>query len=92
MLILELIGLLFMLKMVKEYISIALFLVLVQIKKIIVNEIINANIYRIQAYDSLMCKYFCIKSNPCIGFNFFIIKKKLADLNNLFFPNNFKKS
>ena len=51
MLILELIGLLFMLKMVKEYISIALFLVLVQIKKIIVNEIINANIYRIQAYD-----------------------------------------
>ena len=45
-------------KMVKEYISIAWFLVLAQIKKIIVNEIINANIYRIQAYDSLMCNTF----------------------------------
>ena len=49
--ILELIGLLFMLKMVQEYISIALYLVLIQIKKIIFNEIINANIDRIQAYD-----------------------------------------
>ena len=31
-----------------------------EIKKFISNNIINTNVYRIQAYDSIMCGYFCI--------------------------------
>ena len=32
-----------------------------EIKKLIGNTNIIANIYRIQAYDSIMCRYFCIE-------------------------------
>ena len=32
-----------------------------EIKKIIGNKNIITNIYRIQAYDSIMCGYFCIE-------------------------------
>ena len=43
------------------------------------------NIYKIQAYDSIMCGYFCI------GFIDFILKvKSLLDHTNLFSPNNTK--
>ena len=47
---------------------------------------IITNIYRIQAYDSIMCGYFCI------GFiNFMFNGKSLKDYTNLFSPNDFKK-
>ena len=47
---------------------------------------IKTNTFRIQAYDSIMCWYYCI------GFiNFMLAKKTLTDFTNLFAPNNFKK-
>ena len=47
---------------------------------------IITNIYRIQAYDSIMCGYFCI------GFiNFTFNGKSLTDYTNLFSPNDFNK-
>ena len=45
------------------------------------------NIFRIQAYNSIMCVYFCI------GFiDFMLAGKTLTEYKNLFSPNNFKKS
>ena len=44
------------------------------------------NIFRIQAYDSIMCGDFCI------GFiNFMFESKTLNDYTNLFSPNYFKR-
>ena len=55
-----------------------------EIKKIIGNKNIQANIFRIQGYDSVMCGYFCI------GFIDFMLKdKSLRDFANLFSPNDF---
>ena len=46
-----------------------------------------ANIFRIQTYDSIMCRCFCI------GFIDFMFKgKTLTEFMNLFPPNNFKKN
>ena len=51
------------------------------------NKKIIKNIYRIQAYDSIMCGYFCI------GFiNFMFNGKSLTDYTNLFSPNDLKKT
>ena len=51
-----------------------------EIKKFIVNKNIKTNIFRIQAYDSVMCGYFCT------GFiDFMLAGKTLTDFNNLFF-------
>ena len=48
---------------------------------------ITTNIFRIQAYDSIMCGYFCI------GFiNFMLVGKSLTEYKNLFSSNNFKKN
>ena len=48
---------------------------------------ITANIFRMQAYDSIICGYFCI------GFiDFMLPGKTLTDFTNLFSPNNFKKN
>ena len=48
---------------------------------------IITNIYRIQAYDSIMCGYFCI------GFiNFMFNGKSLTDYTNPFSRNDFKKN
>ena len=48
---------------------------------------IITKIYRIQAYDSIMCGYFCI------GFiNFMFNGNSLTDYTNLFSPNDFKKT
>ena len=48
---------------------------------------IITNIYRIEAYDSIMCGYFCI------GFiNFMFNGKSLTDYTNLFSPNDFNKN
>ena len=45
------------------------------------------NIYRIQAYDSIMCGYFCI------GFiNFMFNGNSLTDYTSLFSPNDLKKT
>ena len=48
---------------------------------------IITNIYRIQAYDLIMCGYFCI------GFiNFMFNGKSLTDYTNIFSPNDFKRN
>ena len=45
------------------------------------------NIYKIQAYDSIMCRYFCI------GFIDFMLKdKSLLDYKNSFSPNDYEKN
>ena len=49
--------------------------------------VIKTNIFRIQAYDSIMYGYFCI------GFiDFMLAGKTLTELTNLFLPNNFLKN
>ena len=58
-----------------------------EIKTFIGTKNIKTNIFRIQAYDSIMCGYFCI------GFiDFMLAGKTLTDFTNLFSPNNFKKN
>ena len=55
--------------------------------KFIARKKIITNIYRIQAYDSIMCGYFCI------GFiNFMFNGKRLTDYTNRFSPNDLKKT
>ena len=51
------------------------------------NNEIKSNILRIQAYDSIMCGYFCIEF-----INYMLKGKKLLDYTNLFSPNDFKKN
>ena len=47
---------------------------------------IKTDIFRIQAYDSIMCGYFCI------GFiDFVLAGKTLTEFTNLYSANNFKK-
>ena len=49
--------------------------------------VIKTNIFRIQAYDSIMYGYFCI------GFiDFMLAGKTLTEFTNLFLPNNFLKN
>ena len=55
--------------------------------KFIGNKKIKANIFRIQAYDSTMCRYFCIEF-----INYMLKGKKLLDYTNLFSPNDFKEN
>ena len=58
-----------------------------EIKIFINNKNIIANVFRIQAYDSVMCGYFCI------GFIDFMFKgNTLTDFTNPFSPNNFKEN
>ena len=58
-----------------------------EIKAFINNKNIITNIFRIQAYDSVMFGYFCI------GFIDFMFKgNSLTDFTNLFSPNNFKRN
>ena len=57
-----------------------------EIKSFIGNKNIKANIFRIQAHDSIMCGYFCT------GFiDFMLARKILTDFTNIFSPNAFKK-
>ena len=57
-----------------------------EIKKFIGNKNIKANIFRIQANNSVMCGYFCI------GFiDFMLAGKTLTDYTNLFSPYDFDK-
>ena len=56
------------------------------IKNFLGNKNIITNIYRIQAYDSVICDYFCI------GFNDFMLKgQSLLDYTNLFLLANMKR-
>ena len=56
-------------------------------KIFIENKNIKTNIFRIQAYNSVICWYFCI------GFIDFMLKgKSLTGVTNIFSPNKFKKN
>ena len=58
-----------------------------EIIKFIGNKNIKSNIFRIQAYESIMCGYFFI------SFIEFMLKDKtLNDFTNLFSPSGFKKN
>ena len=58
-----------------------------KIKKFIGNKNIKANIYRVQANDSVLCGYICI------GFiDFMLAGKTLIDYTNLFSPHDFDKN
>ena len=57
-----------------------------EIKTFIENKSTKTNIFRIQAYDSIMYGYFCI------GFiDFMLVRKTLTDFTNFLMPNNLKK-
>ena len=58
-----------------------------EVKKFIGNKNIITNIHRTQAYNLIMCGYFCI------GFIDFMLKgKSLLDYTNLFSPNDYEKN
>ena len=58
-----------------------------EIKTFVGNKKVKTNIFRIQAYNLIMCEYFCI------GFiDFILARKTLTDLTNLFSPNSFKEN
>ena len=58
-----------------------------EIKKIVGNKNIKANIFWLQANNSVMCSY-C-----CIGFiDFMLVGKKLTDFMNMFSPHDFEKN
>ena len=57
-----------------------------KIEEFIGNKNVKANIFRVQANDSVMCGYFCR------GFiDFMLAGKKLTDYTNLYSPHDFKK-
>ena len=61
--------------------------ILKEIKIFVDKFIVVTNTFRIQAYVSVMCGYFCI------GFTGFMLAgKTLTDFTNLFSPNNFNKN
>ena len=58
-----------------------------EIKTFIDKSIVVTYIFRIQAYDSVICGYFCT------GFIDFMLEgKTLTDVTNLFSSNNFKRN
>ena len=58
-----------------------------KIRAFINNKNIKTNIFRIQAYESIMCEYFCI------GFiDFMLSGKTLIEYTNIFSLNTFKKN
>ena len=55
-----------------------------EMKEFIGNKIITANIFRVQAKDAIMCRYFYI------GFiGFMLAGKKMTDLTSMFSPYDF---
>ena len=58
-----------------------------EINKFIGNKEIKASIFRLQAYDSVMCVYFCIEF-----INYMFDRKSLIDFTSLFSPHDFKKN
>ena len=58
-----------------------------EVKAFIKNKNVKTNIFRTEAYDSIMCGYFCI------GFiNSMLKGESLTEDTNLFLPNDFKKN
>ena len=57
-----------------------------EIEHAIGNKEIKASIFRLQAYDSIMCGYYCIE------FINYMLKNKTLDYTNLFSPNDFEKN
>ena len=58
-----------------------------EINEFVRNKNIIANIFRVQANNSIMCEYFCI------GFiDFMLAGKKLTDFMSMFSPYDFKKN
>ena len=58
-----------------------------EIKEFIGNKNIKANIFRVQANNSVICDYFCIAF-----IDFMLAGKKLTDFTGLFSPYDFKKN
>ena len=58
-----------------------------EIKEFVKNKNTTTNIFRMQAYDSIMCEYLC---TGLIDFMF--VRKTLPEYTNLISPNNFKKN
>ena len=58
-----------------------------EIEHVIGNKEIKGSIYRVQAYDSIMCGYYCIEF-----INYMLKGKTLLDYTNLFSRNDFKKN
>ena len=58
-----------------------------EIKKIVDNKNIETNIFRVQAYDSVMCRYFCI-----VFIDLMLKDQSSTDFTNLFSPNDKKKT
>ena len=58
----------------------------VEITVFIGNKNIKANIFRVQASNSIMCGYFCIQF-----IDFMFAHKKLTDFTSLFSPYDFEK-
>ena len=56
-------------------------------KEFIGNKSIKANIFRVQANNSVMCGYFCIGL-----IDFMLVGKILTDFTSLFSPYDFKKN
>ena len=56
-------------------------------KTFISNKNIKTDIFKIQAYNSIKCRYFCIRF-----INLMLVGKTFSDFTNLFSPNNFKKT
>ena len=56
-----------------------------EINKFISNKNIKSNIFRLQAYDSIMCGYYCIEF-----INYMLKGKKFLDHANLFSASDFK--
>ena len=55
----------------------------------------TTNIHRIQAYNSIMCGYFCIGFINLVLYwfiNFMLKGKSLSEYINLFSPNEYKKN
>ena len=55
----------------------------------------TTNIHRIQAYNSIMCGYFCIGFINLVWYwfiNFMLKGKSLSEYINLFSPNEYKKN
>ena len=57
-----------------------------EINEFVGNKNIIANIFRVQANDSVMCGYFCIEF-----IDFVLAGKKLTDFTNMFSPYDLKK-
>ena len=58
-----------------------------EVTTFISNKNKKTNIFRIQANDSIMCGYFCIRF-----IDFMLARQTLTEFTNMFSPNNFKKN